>query len=96
MKSLPTPIASSEIKRSDIPQKFRNWSELIEFAATFDFRKEGMKTTGVDSLTAESTICEMRSALFIEYRRYNHFGNNPTDEVFQACIQVVERIRNEI
>lgn len=96
MKSLPAPIASSEIKRSDIPEKFGNWSELIEFAATFDFRKEEMKAKGIDSLTPESSISEMRSALFHEYRRYNHFGYRPTEEVFQKCIQVVERIRNEI
>ena len=84
------------MKPSDIPANFESWSSIVEFAATFDPRKESVSVKGIDILTPDSTVAERRAALFFEYRRYNHFGYPPSDETERKCVSVIESIRTEI
>ena len=96
MESLPKSILSSELKESDIPRRFKNWSSVIEFAATFDPRQEPVSVKGLDSVQSTSTIAERRAALFFEYRRYNHLGHPPSNDIENSCIAIIESIRTEI
>lgn len=98
MKSLPTPILSSELRASDIPTAFKSWSAIIEFAATFSPQaelKENEKLVGVAEVTESATVKEIRASLFHEYRRYNHFGHEPSEEVKQQCIRAITVLRTK-
>mgnify|MGYP001302900395 CR=1 FL=1 len=98
MKSLPPPILSSELRASDIPPVFKSWSEIIEFAATFSPQaelKEKEKPKGIADVTGDATVAGIRAALFHEYRRYNHFGYEPTEEVKQQCIRAIAILRTK-
>jgi hypothetical protein len=98
MKSLPPPILSSELRASDIPAEFKSWSAVIEFAATFSPHaelKENEKPKGIAEMSVGATVKEIRAALFHEYRRYNHFGYEPPEEVKQQCIQAITVLRTK-
>lgn len=93
---MPPPILSSELRASDIPLVFKSWSEIIEFAATFSPQaelKEKERPKGIADVTVDATVKEIRAALFQEYRRYNHFGYEPPEEVKQQCIQAITVLR---
>jgi len=98
MRALPTPIPSAELKLAHIPE-IRDWTDLIEFAATFRPTAEfpdGCGIHGLSDLREDSSVAEIRAALFVEYRRYNHFGHRPPAEVLEQARAAVQRIRERL
>jgi len=99
MKSFPAPISSDDLRATDIPLVFGSWSDIIEFAATFSPQaefKEKMKPKGIAEIPVDSTVKEIRAALFHEYRRYNHYGFPPSEEVKQQCLQAIAVLRTKV
>ena len=98
MRALPSPISSAELKLGHIPE-IRDWTDVIEFAATFRLASEfpdGCSILGLSDLREDSSVAEIRAALFIEYRRYNHFGHRPPAEVLEEARAAVQRIRERL
>ena len=98
MRALPSPIPSTELKLEHIPE-IRDWTDVIEFAATFRPASEfpdGCSVRGLSDLRADSSVAEIRAALFVEYRRYNHFGHRPPADVLEEARAAVQRIRERL
>jgi hypothetical protein len=97
MKAFPAPILSEALHASDIPASFKDWSDIIEFAATFHPQLEDAITSqGIDDIVPTSTVVEIRAALFLEYRRYNHFGYPPEQKIFEDAIKVIDLLRTKV
>lgn len=99
MNQLPNPIPSQAIQLSDVPERFKSWSDVVEFAATFrpqDEMPEGSRVRGLADITESSKISDIRAALFAEWRRYNHFGYGPEDQVFNKAKRAIELLRRKI
>jgi hypothetical protein len=98
MRALPEPILSADLKAEQIPV-IRDWTDVIEFAGTFRPAVEfpaGSSIRGLSDIGDESDIAEIRAALFVEYRRYNHFGYRPPADVLDEARAAVERIRRQL
>ncbi|WP_157772444.1 hypothetical protein [Lacunisphaera limnophila] len=83
---------------ADIPVRFKDWSAIIQFAATFYPQVEipaGSKIRGIADITPGSSILDIRAALFFEYRRYNHFGFLPPEDVQKQCLEGIELLRSK-
>ena len=92
-------IPSEKLARDDVPVAKAQWREIIEFSATFDIQSElpqGTSVSGVDSVGPESSVSELRCALYVEWRRYNHFGHYPEDQVLQQARRVLAWIREKL
>jgi hypothetical protein len=99
MKALPAPILSEALRASDIPASFKDWSDIIEFAATFRPQLESnnyLASQGIIDIVPTSTVVEIRAALFLEYRRYNHFGYRPEQKIFEDTVKVIDLLRTKV
>jgi len=87
------------MKTTDIPGTFKDWSSVIEFAATFSYKTEipdGYPNRGLIDVSESSSVRDIRAALFLEYRRYNHFGRYPEETVFQDALHAIEILRHKV
>ncbi len=87
------------MKSTDIPDTFKDWSSVIEFAATFSYAAEipdGYPNRGLVDVSERSSIRDIRAALLLEYRRYNHFGHYPEETVFQDALHAIEILRHKV
>ena len=92
-------IHSKDLKVSHLPRKAATWQRIIQFASTFDPRAEspdGSKITGVLDISETSSIIDMRIALYIEWRRYNHFSSEPDSSTMLKVHNIIEKIRSEL
>jgi hypothetical protein len=99
MKESPAAILSENLRASDVPTGFKDWAQVIEFAATLNPRLEKvdyLASPGIASIGPTSTVLEIRTALLKEYRRYNHFGHYPEQDVFEAAIRVIDLLRSKL
>jgi hypothetical protein len=99
MKELPAPILTENLRLSDIPDEFNDWSQVIEFAATLSPRLENvdyLASPGIAGIGPTSTVVEIRAALLKEYRRYNHFGHYPEQAVFDSAVGAIDVLRSKV
>jgi len=96
MKSI---IKTEELSINDLPRKYAAWNKIIEFASSFDIKKElesSSNISGVNDINESSTIKEIRISLYNEWRRYNHRCTDPEPEVEKKVWSVIELLRNKI
>ncbi len=92
-------IASLDLTALDVPARATNWQKVVKFAATFDLQSElpdGTDIAGVADTTTDSTIPELRMALYAEWRRYNHFGHDPDFATIQQTQTELDLLRAAI
>ena len=75
------------------------WDKIVRFASTFDIERElssGIKINSVFDVTKNSSLKDLRCALYIEWRRHNHFHSDPENEVLKQAWNIIEWIREEL
>ncbi len=97
----PDIIPTSNLTLSDVPESDAEWERIKLFARTFDVHEsDWYEKAGADQdlskLTANAELALLRAHLFLEYRRWNHFGR-PIDNTSLVAIQrVVSLIRAKL
>jgi hypothetical protein len=94
----PNIITSLELKASDLPPPNTSWQKLSQFALTFDPREIGTyaeKSADLGNAAESRAISELRAHLFVEQRRWNHFGRQPDLKTFELLKQVLEWLRRK-
>ena len=88
-------VASDALNVGHIPARATNWRAVIEFAATLDMQSEPASTyiTGVADITDDSTIVDMRHALYAEWRRWNHIGRDADAKTVSQTQTVLDALR---
>jgi hypothetical protein len=92
-------ISTDQLQALDLPKPSAGWSDLIRFASTFDIIAEltdDAAVSGVADVREGAGIPELRCALYVEWRRYNHFGYEPDASVLTRARQIVEQIRGQL
>lgn len=76
-------LSNDELTLDRIPEEDATWTEIGEFALTFD----GYEAFGSFERCAEianarkhDTLTEARACLFFEQRRWRHVGEDPEEE----------------
>ena len=89
-------ILSTKLQISDLPNKKANWPQIAAFASTFDIATEcpeGSQITGIRDISPSSGVVDLRLALYAEWRRYNHFHQEPDPATLQQAQEVLSLIR---
>jgi len=95
----PAIITSEALKASDLPPPMTSWQKLTQFALTFDPKEIGDyagKSAALGNATEDCTVAELRAHLFVEQRRWNHFGRPPDQEVLQSLNQLIDWLRGKL
>ncbi len=89
-------IASAQLTPDVVPIRVTDWGDVVRFAATFDPQSEcpsGSSIAGVADIDLNSTIAEMRLALYLEWRRYNHLGYDPDPATVHQTQAILDQLR---
>jgi hypothetical protein len=92
-------IASDQLTAAAIPKRASDWHAVTRFAVTFDTQSvlaNDASVSGVADIQADSSIPEMRLAIYSEWRRYNHRTDVPDAAVVQKTQNVLDQLRLKI
>ncbi len=101
-------IPNSQLIENDIPHLHASWKKIEPFALTFDgykhwgsFKKcrevanEGVKSYR-DKKEFTQSLTYLRTFLFFESRRWNHFEKSPSKKGMEYVHILVEAIRARV
>jgi hypothetical protein len=107
LRKKPDEVPNEHLTASAVPPVTASWHTIVAFALTIDGynavgqRKCGQLANSVKSEFAKDvssvetlSLTELRSCLFFEQRRFNHFGHEPqdADRIFiNALLQAIQR-----
>ena len=103
----PDEVPNERLKASDVPPVTASWQTIVSFAQTIDgYRAIGQKECAQlanrvknefskNAVSIQTlSLTELRSCLFFEQRRFNHFGHEPlgADRIFiNTLLQAIQR-----
>lgn len=96
MASFPTQIATSDLKLSDVPEASADWHTIGHFALTFDPKEAdpySIKEQSFEAITQDTDLVHLRSRLFLEQRRWNHFGRDPDAATIEGVQKIMSLIK---
>ena len=96
---LPNPIENTQLGLSDIPASTSDWDTIQNFALTFNaFKIHGSfeKCAEIANNERHDTLTNLRTCLFFEQRRWQHFGDDPDEEAMVYIIYLLDKIRAAI
>ncbi len=96
MESFPIQIPNRSLMLQDVPETTAEWSVIGRFALTFDpplrepliRKREDLQKPGPGS-----SLSDLRRYLFLEQRRWNHFGREPDPRSMQEIRELIYLIR---
>ena len=100
MAPFPFPIASSELRLSNVPEESAHWPQIEQFALTFDWRHGyhhyELEDQDLRKLGSSSSLEELRGHLFFEQRRWNDFSKRPDALAMQQIRRIIGIIRSKV
>lgn len=96
--SIPRIIPTASLTLDDVPFPEAKWRTLADFATTFDpceIDDYGAKTADLDNALSTSSLVELRSHLYVEQRRWNHFGEEPDGDTMRKLREIISLIRKK-
>jgi hypothetical protein len=92
-------LANDELTPASIPPPDAEWGTIAEFALTFNgYKRWGSFAQCAEIANAErhGSLDDLRTCLFFERQRWQHFGDEPDEEALSYIRGVVEKIRASI
>ncbi|MGC4031177.1 MAG: hypothetical protein QM754_05445 [Tepidisphaeraceae bacterium] len=96
---LPVPIDNQNLQATDIPADTAEWGDIVRFAQTFN----GYHVHGSFAVCGQianerrhDTMTNLRTCLFFEQRRWNHFGRDPDGEAMEYIRSLLQKIRSRL
>jgi hypothetical protein len=99
MRQFPVRIPTKSLKLSDVPDESAVWPTIGSFALTFDPVEDDpyhLKEQDLAALSVGSSLARLRAHLFLEQRRWNHFGREPDATAISAIRRIVGLIRSKL
>ena len=96
MRTFPSHIPTKSLKLSDVPNESAPWPTIGSFALTFDPAENDpyhLKENDLTVLSTGNSLVQLRSHLFLEQRRWNHFRREPDAIAMSAIRRVITLIR---
>jgi hypothetical protein len=95
---MPKTIPTSALKLEHVPQEMATWRDISVFALSFDPHEMGTYGAKVGDLKnsgPDSSLMELRAHLYVEQRRWHHFGEIPDKITMQQIRKIIKWIRNK-
>jgi hypothetical protein len=97
--SFPSVIPTASLKLDDVPLPESKWAKIAAFALTFDPREMGeyaQQAAELDNVSLNSSVMELRAHLYVEQRRWNHFGEEPSATELKKLREILSLIRQKL
>lgn len=95
----PRIIPTASLKLDEVPEPDAKWQKLGAFALAFDIREMGdysQKSADLNNASRNSSLAELRAHLYVEQRRWHHFGQEPDAEAMKRLREIVGFIRHQL
>lgn len=92
-------IPSGRLRVSDVPPPGAQWHRISSFALTYDPHEMGdygQYAGNLDRASSGSSLSELRAHLYVEQRRWNHFGRDPDDTTMKKIQEIIALIRQKL
>jgi hypothetical protein len=92
----PDEIPSELLTLADVPDESADWSAIGRFALTLPPSENNPYNVDEEDwgrLTNASSLVDMRSRLYLEQRRWNHYGRRPSADIVRQAQRVIALIR---
>jgi len=99
MAPLPEHRDNRDLRPSDIPPRGAPWSVIESFALSFhgyDYHGSFEACAEIANSKRHGTLIDLRTCLFFEQRRYNHFGEPPVGEQLDYIFDLLDAIRGRV
>ena len=99
MDSFPEIIPTERLKPDDVPRPEEPWRKLSRFALTFDpveARDYGAAAGDLSRASSRLSLAELRAHLYVEQRRWNHFGDEPDASTMRKLREIVRLIHAKL
>ena len=97
--AVPNEIPNSSLMLEEIPSDTATWAQIVHFAHTFDGDKywgSRKKCAEIANARRRETLTELRTCLFFEQRRWNHFGSAPDADAMAYIHELITSIRTQV
>ena len=87
---------ADKLELVDIPAPDSDWGEICDFAQTFDgytFWGSPQHCAEVADTKPDESLIDLRTCLFLEQRRWHHYGDDPNEEEMKYSRKLIEKIR---
>ncbi len=83
---------------ADIPACDAGWGAISAFALTYDgYAAAGDKACAeIANARRHDSLADLRTCLFLEQRRWHHFGDDPDEPAMAYLRELVEQIRARV
>lgn len=95
----PQIIPTTSLKLNDVPAPEAKWQKLAAFALTFDPREMGdyaQIAADLNNASSNSSLAELRAHLYVEQRRWNHFGREPDRDAMNKLNEIIGFMRQRL
>lgn len=92
-------IPTSRLRLENVPEVNAEWSEMAAFALTYDPAEMGGyggQAADLKNVRQEATTAELRAHLYVEQRRWNHYGTPPDEETMTRLKKIIGLIRGRL
>ncbi|MCG8673427.1 MAG: hypothetical protein MI867_28820, partial [Pseudomonadales bacterium] len=90
---------SGDLILNHIPKAGSSWKKIGAFALTFNPAEERdfeLGSTSLDNVSDSLSVPQLRHHLYIEQRRWNHFGRDPDVETLKTLFFILELLRRKV
>lgn len=97
--AFPKTISTEKLELKDLPTREARWKNMAAFALTFDpgeIGEYGQEGADLNNASSKSTLSELRAHLYIEQRRWNHFGQEPDESTMKKLRNIIGIIRQKL
>jgi hypothetical protein len=99
MPAFPSRIPTNALTLGDVPEQSSDWNVIARFALTFDPKESDpytIKDQSFDAMTSDTDLVHLRSRLFLEQRRWNHFGREPDEVALEGIKKILSFMRAKL
>jgi hypothetical protein len=92
-------LNSQTLLLSQIPSADAEWVEIVRFAHTFNGDKywgSRERCSEIANARQMDTLEDLRTCLFFEQRRWNHFGEAPDANAMRYIRSLISQIRAKV
>jgi hypothetical protein len=93
------PIDNDDLRLADVPPRSADWKDIVKFAHTFDgYSAHGsFEACGaIANQRSNATLTDLRTCLFFEQRRWNHYGREPDADTMEYIRSLLDQIRSKL
>lgn len=91
-------ISTRDLRPADVPSPDASIDEILRFAETYSYEDAGgfQAAASVANSRRHKSLDDLRTCLFFEFRRWRHYGVEPSEEALLYFRELLVSIETEL